>query len=574
MTVNMKKTALTASFVILIMLFLSCNAAPILKFRILGLDKDLLKSVTAQLQLKQETIVMPDDSSVIAFYREAPQEISKVLKLQGYFKSTVVAGTTTHKKNKWESTFKVNLGPSLKIVAIDLRVLGNGAADEKIRQRLQSFPLKKGEIFRTDRYNAAKKFLFNLADAYGYANAFLVVKKVLIDLEKNTAAIILHLDTGPQYYFGSTNFTVPFFSKVFLAKFLPYKLGDVYSTEKLSALHDVLNNSNFFQQITINPQIDKNKAHEIPIEVVLIPRKAKQYNVGVGFSTDSGLRGSLGMEWRYLTPNAHSFKGEVRGSQVQQDLELHYLIPGKYPVTDLYDFNLASKTINLNSNRSLTIEAGASYTTVLKGWRQTIKLSLQHEHHQLVSKPYASSVLLIPSINWSNSKSDDPIKPTNGRSINLALRGANKYLMAKNSFFQAQTDTKYIKMLSPKIQMVLRAALGFTVVDDVNNLPLALQFYTGGTQSIRGFGYNVIGPGRNFMVGSAELRHQIIGDWYVATFFDAGNANNDLFKKLNRGVGAGIVLRTIIGTLELTYAKALSLPGTPGKIQFSLGPEL
>lgn len=572
---DMKKVILSIIFIILVMVPLSCKAAPELKFKILGLDKELLKNVMVQLRLKQETITMHDDLSVRAFYREVPQEISKALKLRGYFKSTVVFNTLTRKKDKWEGAFGVNLGSPLKIAAIDLMVLGDGATNKKIHQQLQEFPLKNGEIFRTDRYNAAKKFLFNLADKYGYANAFLAIKRVFIDLENNTASIVLHLDTGPQYYFSDTNFIVPFFSKAFLAKFLPYKAGEIYSTEKLTALHDILNNSNLFQQVTINPQLEKNKSHEIPVEVVLIPRKAKQYNVGVGFSTDSGFRGSLGMEWRYLTPNAHKLKGEVRGSQVQQDLELHYLIPGKYPVTDLYDFSLAGKTINLNNNRSVTMEAGASYTTILKrGWQQTIKLSLQHEHHQLFSQPYESSNLLIPSINWSNTKSDDPIRPTNGRNINVAMRGASSYLIAKNSFFQVQGDTKHIKALSSRIQMVLRAALGFTMVNDVNSLPLALQFYAGGAQSIRGFNYNIIGPGRNFMVGSAELRHQIVGDWYLAAFFDVGNANNDLFKKLNRGVGAGIVFRSIIGTFELTYAKALSLPGVPGKIQFSLGPEL
>jgi outer membrane translocation and assembly module TamA len=65
-----------------------------------------------------------------------------------------------------------------------------------------------------------------------------------------------------------------------------------------------------------------------------------------------------------------------------------------------------------------------------------------------------------------------------------------------------------------------------------------------------------------------------VKDWYLTAFFDAGNASNDLFAKPNRGVGGGIVFRTGIGTLELTFAKALSQKGCPGRIQFSLGAEL
>ena len=66
----------------------------------------------------------------------------------------------------------------------------------------------------------------------------------------------------------------------------------------------------------------------------------------------------------------------------------------------------------------------------------------------------------------------------------------------------------------------------------------------------------------------ANLRAQ------AAIFYDTGNTSNDLFKKPNQGAGIGIVWRTVIGTLELNFAKAISQPGTPGRIQFSLGTEL
>ena len=182
--------------------------------------------------------------------------------------------------------------------------------------------------------------------------------------------------------------------------------------------------------------------------------------------------------------------------------------------------------------------------------------------------------MLIPGINWLNSRSDDPIRPTKGHRVNINIQGASDYLGASNNFIQTQVDAKYLKNISSRIQVLLRATLGFTAVDNIDNLPLSLQFYTGGMQSIRGFGYNTIGPGRNLAISSVELRHQIIGDWHLAAFYDVGNATNDLFTKPKQGLGGGIVLRTIIGVFELNYAKAISQPGTPGRIQFSIGTEL
>ena len=571
----MKKVLLVTSFVFLTMLVLPGNAASPLKLKILGISGELLANVTMRLQLKQEAITQYTNAAINTFYQEAPQEITKALEPYGYFKSTVVGSAPSHKKNIWQITFQVNPGPPLKITAIDLVISGAGAANKTMQQYMQNFPLQLGEVFRADNYNAAKQFLFDLAGAHGYINASLTRKEVQIDLEKNTANIILHFNTGQHYYFGVTTFTTPFFSKKFLAKFLPYRLGEGYSNDKVQSLQEALNNSNFFSKVTVTPQLVKTKLHQVPVKVTLIPRKAKQYNLGAGFGTDTGLRGSLGMELRHLTPSGHSFKGWVQGSQIQNNLELHYLIPGKHPTTDLYDFGLAGETLTLhNGSSSTTTQAGIGYMTVLKGWRQTIKLSLQHEHYKLFEQPYKNSILFIPSINWLHSKSDDPAKPTKGHSVNINIQGASKYLLATNSFLQSQVDAKYIKTIFTRMQILLRATLGFTAINDINNLPLSLQFYTGGIRSIRGFGYHTIGPGRNLVVGSIELRHKLIGDWYLAAFFDAGNASNNLWKKPNEGVGGGVVWRTIIGTLELTYAKAISQPGNPGRVQFSLGAEL
>ncbi|MBU0744506.1 MAG: BamA/TamA family outer membrane protein [Gammaproteobacteria bacterium] len=570
----MKKFWLTLHFIVLTLLVLTCNGAPSLKIKVQGVHGELLESIKMQLQLKQEGITIYDDVSINAFYQEIPQEITKALEPYGYFKAKVTSGLFTHKNNKWEKVFQVSLGNPLKIASIDLTVLGAGSNDKKILKHLPRFPLEKGDVFRVDQYNNAKQFLFDLAGTYGYIAAFLAKKEVLIDLESNTAAIVLHFDTGPRYYFGETTFEAPFFSKEFLAKFLAYKPGYVYSSKKIDLLQEALSNSNFFQIVDVNPQIAENESPQVPVEIKLTPYKARQYDVGVGFGTDTGFRGSLGMDARYLTPSGQSFNGQIQGSEVQNDLELHYVIPGKYPPNDFYDFNLSGKTLNLDKGKSLLGQVGVGYITVIKKWQQTIKLSLQHEHYKLVDQPYETSTLLIPSISWLRTKKDDPIKPTKGYRVSLSIQGSRKHFVASNSFLQAKTDLKYMKTIFKRMQVILHATLGYTAMNDIDDLPLSLQFYTGGTQSIRGFGYNTIGPGYNLAVGSIELRQQIVGDWYLSAFFDAGNASNDLFAKVNKGVGLGIVYRTSVGTLELTYAKAVSQPKSPGRIQFSLGTDL
>lgn len=570
----MKKISLATVFLCILFLATFCFATPSLQFKITGLSSDLLANVNANLQIKQNEISVYSEQNISNFYQQTPQIIAKALEPYGYFKSKVTLLHLTHKKDKWEGEYRVVLGAPIKITTIDLQIIGAGAVDANFNHKLRDFPLHQGEIFQADKYNGAKQFLFDLAANNGYVTALLVQKEVQIDLEQYSVKIILHFDTGPQYYFGATTFNSCYFSQRFLHKYLPYKEGEIYSSSKITELQEVLTNSNFFQAITVNPQITNNVGRQVPVEVVLVPRQKKQYTFGVGYGTDTGARGSLGLELRYLTPEGQHLKSLLQVSQVQSSLELHYLIPGAHPARDLYDFSAAGESLYLINGKSFAGQLGAGYITVLKGWTQTIKLALKHEHYQLQNQPYQSSTLLIPSINWLHSQSDDPIRPTRGHTISVNIQGASKYLIAKNSFFQAQGDFKYLNTIFWQFQVLLHGIIGYTSVGDLNNLPLSLQFYTGGAQSIRGFGYNSIGPGRNIAVGSFELRHRIVGDFYLAGLFDIGNVNDDLLARPKRSIGAGIVWRTGIGALELTYAKAISEPGTGGRIQFSMGPEL
>lgn len=90
---------------------------------------------------------------------------------------------------------------------------------------------------------------------------------------------------------------------------------------------------------------------------------------------------------------------------------------------------------------------------------------------------------------------------------------------------------------------------------------------------MRGYGYKSIGPGRHLAVGSVELRHKIFGDWYGTVFMDAGNASERFFPDLKKGAGVGVLCNSPIGPIQVSYAKALDLPGTPSRVQFNIGPE-
>ena len=57
---------------------------------------------------------------------------------------------------------------------------------------------------------------------------------------------------------------------------------------------------------------------------------------------------------------------------------------------------------------------------------------------------------------------------------------------------------------------------------------------------------------------------------FALFFLDQGNASAHLSDRLYRGPGAGVMISTVIGDIELTVAKAWDLPDRPLRVQFNI----
>jgi len=125
---------------------------------------------------------------------------------------------------------------------------------------------------------------------------------------------------------------------------------------------------------------------------------------------------------------------------------------------------------------------------------------------------------------------------------------------------------------------VLRGHVGQVFGGSRLTVPGDLLFRAGGDQSVRGYGFNSLGVtqdgavvgGTVTAVVSAEIVRQILPQWGVAVFTDAGNAADswaDL--RLERGTGIGARWRSPIGpvNIDLAYGHATREP----RLHFSVG---
>lgn len=559
------------SFTILNILYTSAGYAkyPLVVYQIQGLNQDLMGPVQHRLDQSLKTLIRPSPEEVKFWCQHSTSDIKKTLQAYGYFKSTIKHKLKKIDKN-WNVSYQIFIGPPLKITALELSS-EDAKHDAKITKLLNEFPLHAGDRFRSDVYEDAKQNLLSKFVATGYLSAYFSKHIILINRHAYTAKIILVLNTGPRYYFGPITFKQSILNNSLLKRYIPFRIGDPYSSIQLLKLQDNLNKSGYFQNVSV-PDLQINKQNQtLPITFILTPRPSQQYTAGIGYGTDVGMRGTLGWESRYLNKVGHRLSIFSQLSKIQNSFQTTYTIPGRHPNTDNYNVNFAVVRKKLTQVTTTTQQLGLGSVNKWKGWKRNLFLNYQVERFNYLNKPTTNSHLLTPGINLSYSKFDNPLFSLHGYQLNLRLQGADQNLLSTTSFLQTELQGKYILSWDENSRLLFRGDVGYTLTSNLANFPPSLLFYAGGSQSVRGYGYQSLGPGRYLIIGSIEYQHRLINNFYGAIFFDAGNAVNNFPTNLQKGTGIGLVWASPLGPIELTAGKALDIPGHPIRFQFTMG---
>jgi translocation and assembly module TamA len=134
---------------------------------------------------------------------------------------------------------------------------------------------------------------------------------------------------------------------------------------------------------------------------------------------------------------------------------------------------------------------------------------------------------------------------------------------------------------------LLRSNIGYShaenskVLDvNFNRMPEYYEFRAGGVRSVRGYGWeslfpkNTITGGKNEVTASIEYEHELIPDWSVAAFFDAGNAFNDFDDIRPRyGTGLGLRWRSPVGMARIDVGVPVADSKTGVEVYITVGPE-
>ena len=501
-------------------------------------------------------------------------QISRLTSTEGYF-----LPHTTIKLDRSADTpvvrVTVDAGLRTMVSHIDVEVSGtvrerNPAQVEQVHRRWQ---LKPGAPFRQEDWAAAKQSGLQILQRRRYPAARIAASNASIYPDLQQADLAVEYDSGPLFTFGRLHISgTERYPDSIVHNVNPLHVGEEYSAERLLELQRQIQRTPYFSNVVID--IDKDPAHavETPVNVRVTEFQTQRLRAGAGYATDTGAH----LEGRYSHYNvfgrAWVLDTQLRLEQRRQLGALDLAMPpdstgyvnsahASNERTTLEGVDLRSRRIGLRRTRN-TEKRDFAYTLEYSN-DQLQPLSGAALPPDTVVEP-GSHRALVAGITLTRQQVDNPRFPRRGYIASLETGAAFQGLLTDQTFFRAYSQLRQYHPVARRDVVILRGELGAVISKGGNAaIPASLLFRAGGTESVRGYGYQSIGnerngtvyPTRYLVTGGVEYQHWFLEQWGAAVFYDVGTATDRWTgKRFFHGIGIGARYRSPIGPINADLA--------------------
>lgn len=528
------------------------NIPPKVKIIINGIDDELKDNALAYLELRKSR-KNPHFSVpwLRKLHKKADTNISDALQPFGYYQVIVTSSLEQKEDKSWLAKYTVDKGEAVKIKLIDIVITGPAKEDTNVSQAIDDFPIKSGDTLNHDHYETAKSDLIVAIARMGYSKITIQEKEVIVDPQKNTADLHLHLQSGIKYYLGDFIFHQDFLNEEFILTYLQnVKPGDPHSKDKLLEIQNSLLSSGYFSKVDVEAGYEKvNTEQQIPVDIFLKPSKRHKFSVGAGYDTQ--IEANFSLRWQHRRINRYGHNSDVTSkfSPKKSYIRGSYWMPTGNPHTDRYGLIAKYETEDTSTTDRDTSDLRAGYWFERKEWEISLFTEYKFERFTIGDDPREETQLVSLALGAEKVNFEKKLFPRKGWEFTGQIRLASEALASDISYFRLYLKSRVLFPIGENGRLNLRGEAGFADVSDFKLYPSSLRFYAGGDQSVRGYKWQALGPvddngevtgGKNVLTSTIEYDHKVSDKWVAAGFLDAGNAYNDTLEKVFIGTGFGV----------------------------------
>ena len=508
------------------------------------------------------------------------ERLRKTYQSEGFVKAQVRLDSL--KVNDQKQTVKLNFiideGEPYTIDTVFLKLNKNNPQiniDSIADRNIRKLSLRQSKRFSDEALKADKAAIRNifLDMSYAYVD---VDYEIQLDTAQQLAGITYAIKPGPVSHFGET--TVRGNEHVdedFIRKQFNYREGEEYNKSFVDKTRESLYHLQLFSVVSVLPQKEKTTLLD-PIPVNLYIEEAPRINTefGAGYGTEDKFRAFV--DFTYL-----GFLGAARRINIyakHSAIEPYYLSM-KWTQPQVFD---KKGTISINPflksnkepgyetrtyglNLPLTYRFSKELNATLTYYYEKVKQQIEEGDPEF-SDPedenylYNKSGVLLSSV---FATAHPKFSPEQGVNLSMGMK-LNGYKFGGDfSYLRVWGDFRTYQKVDDLVLAFRGMIGGIHSSDDSGFIPVEDRFYSGGSNSIRGWSRSDLGPkresgtplgGKSILEGNAELRYPLFWRLSGVAFIEGGNVWEKAFSyKINElayAAGGGLRVDTPIGPVR------------------------
>jgi translocation and assembly module TamA len=538
-----------------------------------------------------------DNVAQLAARAKADQALlDTLLRVYGYYDAQVIRSVGGIQpadqvaENRAGVRFDVIPGPRYRFGTIDLGDLAQAPDGSALRQ---AFEIEPGDPMSSDTIVAEQFNLDTALGEFGYPFAAIDAPELLVDHARTEGDLTMLVHPGGKYVFGEVVSSMPkFLSGKHLATIARFDPGDTYQRSLEFDLRRAIVSTGLVSSVTIKPREVTPPTADAPgtvaLDVEMTKAKLRTIAGAIGYGTGEGFRAEASWEHRNLFPPEGMLR--VRGIAGTQEQLLGVTFRknnfgGRDKVLTVDAFGSTVDSAAYNARTVSLIGTYERLSTLL--FQKPLSWSIGLEAVATNERPKPLGGVVQPRKTYfigavplyaMLDTSDNLLDPTKGFRAGLRLSPEVSRTDGMQSFYlRGQFDGSTYRRVTDTVVVAARVRVGSIVGTDLDAIAPSRRLYSGGGGSVRGYGYQRIGPrdasgnptgGRSLVEGAIEARIKtgfFDGALSVVPFLDAGSVGQDSvpdFDTVRLGAGVGVRYDTGFGPLRFDIATPIN-PG-PG----------
>jgi translocation and assembly module TamA len=518
---------------------------------------------------------------ITARAREDEELAVRLMRSEGYYDGTAVAVVEQPPEGTERLLVTITAAPGERYRFDEIAVTGPATRPPDLAR--EALPLEAGEPIVAAEVEAAEANVSVSLPQRGYPFVEIGRRDILLDPATQLGDYTLPVDPGPRALFGgfATEGDLAF-DAGHVGVLARFERGELYDSRKVDDLREAMVATGLFSSVSAEPvRTGIEGPGESEYVNILVRQDAgppRSITASAGYGTGEGLRAEVAWEHRNLFPPEGALRiGAVGGTQ-EQSLRLQFRRSnaGKRDRSLLLTAEAARRDYEAYSAYTATLAARMSRESTpiwQKRWTWALGAELiatNESRFDPVTQMRDRATYFIGALpgQLGYDRSDNLLNPTKGFRLLGRLSPELSLHDGTRPYVRSQIDASAYYPIGDSIVIAGRARFASIMGIGRDDLAPSRRLYAGGGGSVRGFGYQELGPrdinndplgGRSLNEFALEARYRF-GDYGIVPFIDAGQVYEGEVPELSDirlGVGIGGRLYTNFGPLRIDVATPL-----------------